>query len=71
MPNKILATKKLGQQIKQKRLTLGLTQEELALKSGLSRSYISEVELGKRNISLNNIEKIAIALKVPIANLLE
>lgn len=65
------ATHKLGQKIRQRRIELGLTQEELATNSGLNRSYISEVESGKRNISLNNIEKIAHALKIPIANLLE
>ncbi len=41
-----------------------ISQEELADLCGLHRTYISDVELGKRNVSLENIEKIACALQV-------
>lgn len=41
-----------------------ISQEELADLCGLHRTYISDVELGKRNVSLENIEKIACALRV-------
>jgi len=48
-----------------------MTQNDLAFKSGLGREYISTVECGKRNISIDAIEKIATALKIPIKDLFE
>ena len=39
-----------------------LSEEELADRCGLHRTYISDIELGKRNLSLENIERIAISL---------
>ena len=41
-----------------------ISQEELADLCGLHRTYISDIELGKRNVSLENIDKIAQALQV-------
>ena len=41
-----------------------ISQEELADLSGLHRTYISDIELGKRNVSLENIDKIAHSLQV-------
>ena len=41
-----------------------ISQEELADLCGLHRTYISDIELGKRNVSLENIDKIAHALQV-------
>ncbi|WP_305113413.1 helix-turn-helix domain-containing protein [Thomasclavelia cocleata] len=43
----------------------GYSQVKLAELTGLHRTYISDVELKKRSISLNNIQKIADALEVP------
>lgn len=60
---------KLGLRIKELRTGIKLSQEELAFRSDLHRTYISSVELGKRNISLRNIEKIAKALEVRISEL--
>ena len=51
-----------GQAVRKVRLEQGISQEELADRCGLHRTYISNVELGKRNISLENIERIAISL---------
>ncbi|MFM0476314.1 helix-turn-helix domain-containing protein [Paraburkholderia strydomiana] len=46
------------------------TQEDLAHYSGLDRSFIAHVERQSRNISLDNLEKLAGALQVPVASLL-
>jgi transcriptional regulator with XRE-family HTH domain len=54
----------VGEQIRIIRKARGLTQEVLAEKSGLSFSYISDVERGERNISLESLEKIILALDV-------
>ena len=51
-----------GQAVRKVRLEQGISQEELADRCGLHRTYVSDVELGKRNISLENIERIAISL---------
>jgi len=58
-----------GDRMKKARLALGLSQEKLALDCGLDRTYISSVERGKRNISLVNIHRLAIALGIPAAEL--
>ena len=60
---------KLGLKIKQLRNKIGISQEELAFRCDLHRTYISSVELGKRNVSIRNIEKIALALDVEIIEL--
>ena len=52
--------------IRQKRK---ISQEELADLCGLHRTYISDVELGKRNVSLENIDKIAYALNINISEI--
>lgn len=56
--------KLVGEQIRTIRKSKGLTQEELAEKSGLSLSYISDVERGTRNISLESLEKIINSLEI-------
>ncbi|MGE7271515.1 helix-turn-helix domain-containing protein [Brevibacillus panacihumi] len=55
-----------GQRCKELRARSGMSQEILAYRSGLDRSYISGVERGERNISIINIEKIASALMVSV-----
>ena len=45
----------------------GISQEELAFRSKLDRTYINSVENGKRNISIVNIEKIAKALGISVS----
>jgi transcriptional regulator with XRE-family HTH domain len=57
-----------GKVLKKKRLLMGLSQEALAAKSQLHFTYISSVERGERNISLQNIHKIARALECPLAS---
>lgn len=57
-----MITKDIGIRIKELRSTLGLSQEKLALKAEIDRTYLASVENGKRNISVINLEKIITAL---------
>lgn len=59
-----------GNNVKKTRKKCGLSQEQLAEKAGLHRTYIGMIERAERNITLCNIEKIANALSVDIASLL-
>jgi CheY-like chemotaxis protein/DNA-binding Xre family transcriptional regulator len=60
-----------GTAIKSKRSELGISQEELADRAGLHRTYVSDVERGARNLSLESIEKLAAALDLSISGLFE
>lgn len=51
-----------GAHFKKFRIAKGLSQEQLALKADLDRTYISGIERGKRNVSLLNIVRLAEAL---------
>lgn len=55
---------KVGNRIKELRNKLGISQEELGFRSGVHRTYIASLEVGKRNISIATLEKIVIALEV-------
>lgn len=55
-----------GQRVRERRLELGYTQEELANLSDLSRSYIGEIETGKRNILLRAQKKSPKYLKLKL-----
>lgn len=61
----------LANNVRRKRLGLGLSQEAFAERAGLHRTYISSVERTGRNITLDNVERIAAALGVSAASLLE
>lgn len=63
--------KKFGEKLKEIRTQKELSQEKLAFKSGLHRTYISDIERGARNVSLVNIEKISKALGVSNSELLK
>ena len=52
------------------RRSLGWSQEDLALEAGLHRTFVAHVERGARNISLDNIEKLAVVLGVEAFRLL-
>jgi transcriptional regulator with XRE-family HTH domain len=56
--------------MRDRRKALGWSQEHLAFESGLHRTYISGIERGLRNVSIDNIELIAAALDTSAANLL-
>lgn len=60
---------RFGQAVRKIRRDQGISQEEFAERCGLHRTYISDVELGKRNVSLENIERIAISLNRSLVEL--
>ncbi|MGE0559203.1 MAG: helix-turn-helix domain-containing protein [Burkholderiales bacterium] len=55
--------------VRDERKRQGLSQEMLAEKSGLHRTYIGSVERGERNVSIDNVERIAKALNIKVAEL--
>ena len=60
-----------GSTLARLRKEVGLSQEQLALESGLARSYLGGVERGQRNIALVNICKLAHALELDPSELLK
>ena len=60
-----------GARLRELRRVKELSQEDLAAKCSLDRTYVSQVEGGRRNISLQNIQALALALEVPIAAFFE
>ena len=64
-----MITNKIGNRIRELRNQMGLSQEKFAQKIGMDRAYFASVELGKRNISIVNIEKIANGLNVSLSDL--
>jgi len=58
--------KQFGLRIKELRQSQGLSQEALALKAGIDRTYMTSVENGKRNVSIQNIYKIVQSLNIPL-----
>lgn len=61
----------LGENVRRLRLAAGLSQDELAGRSGLHRTYISSIERGKRNVSVENIFTLASALGCDPRDLLD
>ena len=57
--------------VRRHRTRLALSQEALAAEAGLHRTYIGAIERAERNLSLDNIDRLARALRVPAASLLE
>jgi len=60
---------RFGRRIRELRSKRCMSQEALALEADLDRSYVGQVERGTRNISLENIEKLAEALGVSVSEL--
>jgi transcriptional regulator with XRE-family HTH domain len=65
-----MITIKFGNALREKRIKFGLTQEDLARATGLNRSYISDVELGKVGISLERADKLAKAVNCKLKDLI-
>lgn len=62
---------KIGKRIKKIREAANMSQKDLAYNADIDRSYIASVENGQRNISIVNIEKIALALGVTLKQLFD
>ena len=60
----------LARNLRAIRAARGLSQEDVALEAGLHRTFVAHVERGARNISIDNIEKLAVALGVQASELL-
>ena len=63
--------KAFGEALKELRLEHGISQEKFALQIGMDRTYYASVELGHRNVSIQNIKKIADGFGVSTASLFE
>jgi transcriptional regulator with XRE-family HTH domain len=63
------AIRAVAARVRERRLELGISQEELAHRAGLHRTYVSDVERGSRNIAITNVVRLADALQVPVADL--
>ncbi|MGP0031677.1 MAG: helix-turn-helix domain-containing protein [Acidimicrobiales bacterium] len=60
-----------GRRVRKRRQAMGLSQEAFAEESGIARAYVGQVETGMRNVSLNNLGRIARALNVDLGTLLK
>jgi transcriptional regulator with XRE-family HTH domain len=61
---------RFGRRVRELRKAKGMSQEALALEAGLDRSYIGGVERGERNVSLENIHRLARTLSISVAELM-
>lgn len=64
-----MITKRFGERIKELRNAKGMSQEKFALSIDMDRTYYASVESGKRNVSINNIDKIAHGLGITLEEL--
>lgn len=62
---------KFGNKVRERRAALGLSQEELASRAGVHRTYVGMIERAEKNITLENIQKIAKALEIPLDKLMD
>lgn len=69
VPAMTATTKAFGARVRELRGARGLSQEAFALAACINRTYVGDVERGQRNVSLENIAKIAKALDVSLAEL--
>jgi transcriptional regulator with XRE-family HTH domain len=68
-PRRTDVTLAFGRRVRERRVALGLSQEDLAERADLDRTYISGIERGLRNVSLLNITRLASALRVKVRDL--
>jgi len=61
---------RLAANLRATRKEKGISQEELAAIAGLHRTYVGAIERGERNVSIDNIERLAVALHLDVLDLL-
>lgn len=71
MSRKRSARQIFGHSLRRRREHLGISQEDLAEEAGLHRTYIGSVERGERNVSIDNMERLAAAVGATIQELLD
>ena len=59
---------KIGQRIRELRKELGISQEALAYKAGVDRTYVTDVENGRRNVSVEILERLIKALDISVTD---
>lgn len=63
--------KKFGKRVREERIKQKLSQEELAEKAGVHRTYVGMIERAEKNITLINLKKLSKALSLEISQLLK
>ncbi len=66
-----LLTVAISRAIRERRLSLGVSQEELGIRADLHRTYISDIEAGRRNLSLRSLFRLALGLGLSVSDLLK
>ena len=61
--------KRFGKAVKEKRAALGISQEELAMRIGADQAYVSRVEAGQMNVTIETLQQIADVMKVDVIDL--
>jgi transcriptional regulator with XRE-family HTH domain len=61
--------KRFGLAVKERRGALGISQEELAMRIGADQAYVSRIEAGQMNVTLETAEQIAAAIQSDVAEL--
>lgn len=66
-----IATKeRVARNLREWRLKRAMTQEQLSLGAGITQTFLSQVESGRRNVSIDTLEKLAVVLEIDIVELL-
>jgi transcriptional regulator with XRE-family HTH domain len=68
---KATARERFSRNLKAQRLEKGISQEELAARANITQTFLSQVESGKRNLSMDTADRLAAGLSLDILDLLQ